>query len=289
MEMHQVRYFLAVCETKNFTRAAGRCRVSQPALTTSIKKLEDELGEPLFHRDRGGATLTALGRLLYPRFHRLAAETASIGVVADNHKRLKQVPLRLGVLGTIGPAHVAGYLAAFRGRAPGVELELHIGHHPELLDKLEELALDLLVTNIGDAAPDWCVVSPLYEERYIVLLPPGHRLGHLREVRLADLAGEPYVDRLACEMREQVGAACASRRLELYATHRTDREEWVQSLVQAGLGFAFLPEHSVLQGETIARPLVEPSLSRRVSLVRNAERSAVPAAKLFWNHLLGKP
>ena len=288
MEMHQVRYFLAVCETKNFTRAAGRCRVSQPALTTSIKKLEEELGEALFHRDRAGATLTSLGRQLYPRFQRMAAESASIGVVADNHRRLKQVPLRLGVLATVGPARVAHYLAGFRGRAPGVELELHIGRHDELVGKLEELELDVLISNTSDVAPEWAVVVPLYTERYAVLLPPGHRLGARASVKLSDLVDEPYVDRLACEMREQVAAACASHRFDLYASHRTEREEWVQSLVQAGLGFAFMPEYSILPGETITRPLIEPALARTISMLRNSERAPTPAAKLFWQSLLGK-
>ncbi|HEY2900639.1 MAG TPA: LysR family transcriptional regulator [Polyangia bacterium] len=288
MEMNQVRYFLAVCETKNFTRAAGRCRVSQPALTTSIKKLEDELGGALFFRDRAGVTLTALGRSLYPRFQRLSAESASIGVVADNHRRLKQVPLRLGVLATIGPARVARYLEAFRGRAPGVELELHVGRQDELLAKLEELDLDVVMTNVGDVAPDWAVVGALYEESYTVLLPPGHALGGRVSIRLADLAGQPYVDRLACEMRETVAAACAAKRFELYATHRTEREEWVQAFVQAGLGFAFLPEFSVLPGETVARPLIEPTLRRTISAVRNADRPLAAAAKLFWSQLVGK-
>jgi DNA-binding transcriptional LysR family regulator len=288
MEMHQVRYFLAVCETRNFTRAAGRCRVSQPSLTTSIKKLEEELGDALFHRDRAGATLTALGRQLYPRFQRLAAESASIGVVADNHKRLKQVPLRLGVLATVGPARVAHYLSGFRGRAPGVELELHIGRHDELVGKLEELELDVVISNTSDVVPEWAVVTPLYVERYMVLLPPGHRLGARAGVKLIDLVDEPYVDRLACEMREQVAAACASRRFQLYAAHRTEREEWVQSLVQAGLGFAFMPEHSILPGETITRPLTEPALARTISMLRNADRPPTSAAKLFWQNLLGK-
>src|SRR5882757_1075250 len=245
MEMSQIRYFLAVCETRNFTRAAGRCRVSQPALTTSIKRLEGELGEALFFRDRAGVTLTALGRTLYPRFQRLAAESASIGVVAANHRRLKQVPLRLGALATIGPARVAAYLSGFRGEAPEVELELHTGRHDELIGKLEELELDILITNAGEVTPEWAVVRKLYEESYTVLLPPGHPLAALRSVTLHDLIGQPYVDRLACEMREQVSAACAARRCELYATHRTEREDWVQALVQAGLGFARSEERRV--------------------------------------------
>lgn len=287
MEMNQVRYFLAVCETRNFTRAAKRCHVSQPALTTSIKKLEDEMGAELFHRDRGAVSLTALGQQLFPRFQRLSQESASIGVVAENHRRLKQVPLRVGALSTVAPARVARYLAGFRGRAPGVELELHVGRHDELLARLEEFELDQVITNMGSVSPDWSVAGELYEESYVVLLPPQHPLAERPVVRLADLAGQPYVDRLACEMREQVTAACAARRLELYATHRTEREEWVQALVQAGMGFAFMPEFSVVPGETIARPLVEPRVTRTISLVRNADRPAVPAAKLFWREVVG--
>jgi len=119
-------------------------------------------------------------------------------------------------------------------------------------------------------------------------LPPGHPLSTRTGLRLADLSGEPYVDRLACEMREQVNAVCGARRVELYATHRTEREEWVQSLVQAGLGFAFLPERSVMPGETVARPLIDPKLTRTISLLRNADRPAAPAAKMFWSQLNGK-
>src|SRR5712671_686426 len=161
MEMNQVRYFLAVCESRNFTRAARRCHVSQPAMTTSIRKLEDELGAPLFNRDRGAISLTALGHQLYPRFQRLALESASIGVTADNHRRLKQVPLRIGVLATIGPTAVAGYLAAFRQRAPGVELELHVGPHHDLIGRLEEFEIDVLITNAAGLTPEWAVAAAL--------------------------------------------------------------------------------------------------------------------------------
>jgi DNA-binding transcriptional LysR family regulator len=105
-------------------------------------------------------------------------------------------------------------------------------------------------------------------------------------VRLADLSDEPYIDRLSCEMREQLAALCASRKVALYASYRTEREDWVQSLVASGVGFAFMPEHSLLLGTTTARPLVEPELRRTISVVRSGNRSKSPAAKLFWLTLL---
>ncbi len=288
MEMHQVRYFLAVAETHSFTRAAERCRVSQPTLTAAIKKLENELGGPLLLRERGGSKLTPLGRMILPRLQRIEEESRCISLAAENHRRLKQVPLRVGVLNTIGPARLSGHLAAFRAEAPGVEIELHAGSRDAVLQRLEEAEIDLAITNAAPSVPDWCVVSPLYEERYVVLLPPGHRLEAKDTVRLADLSSQPYVDRLSCEMREQVSALCAVREVSLYASYRTEREDWVQSLVAAGVGFAFLPEDSLLLGIHSARPLVEPELQRTVSLVRSGDRTAPPAARLFWQTLLAR-
>jgi DNA-binding transcriptional LysR family regulator len=288
MEIHQVRYFLAVTETRSFTRAAERCAVSQPALTAAIKKLEEELGGPLILRERGGAKLTALGQHVLPRFQRLRDETQAVQVIAENHRRLKQVPLRVGVLCTVGPARLAGALAAFRAAAPGVELEMAVALQGEILRRLEDAEVDLIVSNLGDAVPNWCVVAPLYDERYVVVLPPAHPLTARESVRLEDLDGEPYVDRLSCEMRGRVLAAYAARGLELYAAYRTDREDWVQSLVHAGLGFAFMPEHSLLLTEAPQRPLVDPALSRTVTLVRSGDRKPTPALQLFWDTLVSR-
>ena len=78
MEMHQVRYFLALSETLNFTRAAERCNVTQPTLTAGIRKLEEELGGPLFHRERNRSHLTELGRLIRPHFERIHASTEAV-------------------------------------------------------------------------------------------------------------------------------------------------------------------------------------------------------------------
>lgn len=288
MEMHQVRYFLAVAETLSFTRAAERCRVSQPTLTAAIKKLEAELGGPLLLRARGGSKLTPLGQMILPRLQCIEDESRCVSLAAENHRRLKQVPLRVGVMNTLGPARLSGYLAAFRAVAPGVEVEFHTGSRTSVLQRLEEAEVDLLLTSAAPSVPDWCVVAPLYEERYVVVLPPGHRLEANENVRLAELSGQPYIDRLSCEMREQVAALCNARDVSLYASYRTEREDWVQSLVAAGVGFAFMPEDSLLLGTRSARLLVEPELRRTVSLIRSGDRAAPPAARLFWQTLLAR-
>lgn len=122
-----------MAETHSFTRAAERSRVSQPTLTGAIKKLENELGGPLLLRARGGSKLTPLGRMILPRLQRIEDESRCVSLAAENHRRLKQVPLRVGVLNTIGPARLSGHLAAFRAVAPGVEVEFHAGSQDTVL------------------------------------------------------------------------------------------------------------------------------------------------------------
>nr|MCH9686201.1 LysR family transcriptional regulator [Deltaproteobacteria bacterium] len=223
MELTQARYFLAVVDAEHFTRAAERCNVSQPALTTAIKKLELALGGPLFHRERRGAKLTTLGTLVLPHAKRLLAASTAVAECAANHRRLKNVPLRVGVIPTIGPSRLAGYLEAFRAAAPGVELELHVHGHRELLTKLEEADLEVVVTNPGTTPPEWAVIKSLYRERYFVVLPPGHTLSSKAEIPLVDLSGERYIDRSACELRDEIMHLCSTRDIDLYAGYRTDR------------------------------------------------------------------
>ena len=107
MEMHQVRYFLAMAKTLSFTRAAELCHVSQPALTTAIKKLETRLGSSLFHREGRSLLMTEFGRQMLPHLEQIVARTEAAETAAKNFRLLNQVPVRIGVMSTIGPMRVA--------------------------------------------------------------------------------------------------------------------------------------------------------------------------------------
>ena len=115
MEMHQVRYFLAVADTLNFTRAAEQCHVSQPALTRAIQQLEEELGGLLLRRERRLTHLTDFGRLIEPHLRQLFADAEAAKTTAKRFLNMQAAELRLGVMCTIGPARFMGFLAAFRG------------------------------------------------------------------------------------------------------------------------------------------------------------------------------
>lgn len=281
MELQQIRYFLAVHKHGSFSRASAECEVTQPALTIAVKKLEGEIGGELFHREGKRLVLSPLGRLIQPALEQAVMGAQSARSIADNFRLLRQAPLRLGLQSTIGPTLVASFLAAFHRKQPGVELTLQDGSREQLLALLEQGELEIAVLSGAQPLPDVFRHEKLYAEPYVVVLPAGHPLGRLPAIRLADVNGEPYVDRLACEMRDAVMALSRQQEVSLYATFRSEREDWVEAMVLAGLGFAFMPLFSIRSTQLQTRPLIEPAVQREVLAVEVRGRARSPAAKLF--------
>ncbi|HVX80531.1 MAG TPA: LysR family transcriptional regulator [Devosiaceae bacterium] len=277
MEMFQVRYVLAVARELNFTRAARSCNVSQPALTKAVKGLEQELGAPLFHREGKQVLVSDFGRSLLPHLQQIIAGAEATHLLADNFRLLNSVPVRLGVMVTVGPVRLSRFLARFQTEYPGVEVAVTEAPLGTLRDLLQRAEIDLAILNAPEDLRAEFTVHELYRERYVVIFPPEHRLAALGAVRLADLADEPYVDRLSCEMREMVMEVCRQKEINLYARFRSEREDWVQSMVLARIGFAFMPECSVTIPELLRRPLVEPEVVRTISLVSAPGRPYSPA------------
>lgn len=277
MEMFQVRYVLAAAKSLNFTKAAAQCNVSQPALTKAVKTLEAELGAPVFHREGKQILLSDFGRSLLPHLQHILHETEATRNLADNFRLLKKVPIRLGVMSTVGPVRLSRFLAKFQADHPGVEVAVSESGAADLKAQLEGGDLDLAVLNTMDQARGSFTVHDLYKERYVVIFPPEHRLAALNTIKLADLSDEPYVDRLSCEMREAVMAVCRDRKVTLYARFRSEREDWVQAMVLARIGFAFMPECSVTLPDLLQRPLIDPEVSRTISLLSAPGRPYSPA------------
>lgn len=277
MEMGQIRYALSAARHLNFTRAAEECGVSQPALTKGIKALEAELGAPLFNREGRRISLSGFGRTMLPHFQSIAEEAEATRVLAENFRLLAQVPVKLGVQNTIGHVRLARFLADFEARHDGIELAVSEASRAELQRQLDAGEIDLAILT-RDEAGEQFRLTPLYEERYVVVFPPGHRLGQSNAVTLGQLSGQNYVDRLSCEMRELVMGVCESRGVDLYARFRSEREDWVQAMVLAGIGFAFMPEYSVTLPGLVQRPLIEPEVSRAVVAASVPGRQHSPAA-----------
>lgn len=267
MELFQIRYVLAAAETLNFTRAAERCNVSQPAVTKAVKGLEAELGASIFTREGKRIRLSDFGRSILPTLRLMQEQSERAKSIAQEYRLLDKVPVRLGVLATIGSVRIARYLAAFQAGFEGVEVEVTEAPLPELLNRLDKGRLDLAIVNPFEGVPKSFHAHPLYSEKYVAVLAPGHRLAERNVVRLADLSGEPYVDRLSCEMREMFTAICKDHDVQLYARFRSEREDWVQAMVLARIGIAVMPEYSVTVPELLQRPIVDPAISRTIALL----------------------
>ncbi len=281
MEMSQIRYVLAAAKTLNFTKAAAECNITQPALTKAVKTLEGELGTPLFHREGKRILLNGFGKSMLPHLQHIVDEAEATKALAENFKLLNQVPIRVGVMSTIGHVRLSRFLAEFQQDFEGIEVAVNEADAKALGSKLYEGELDLAVLNPLEVMSDEFHAHDLYRERYVVVFPPGHRLAALNTVKLSDLSGERYVDRLACEMREMVMGACQEMEVELYARFRSEREDWVQAMVLANIGFAFMPEYAVTLPELLQRPLIEPEVERTISLISVRGRPFTPAVSAF--------
>lgn len=285
MEIHQVRYFLSVCRNRSFTKAAEECGVSQPALTTAIKKLEAELGDPLFHREGRRINLSPLGELMQPRFESLMGEMESAQEAAKGYRLLERAPLKVGIMSTIGPSRIGNCLATYQYKNPGVDLEVHEGSLEQLDRKLRDDELDIAILSSPQGFDERYRTQLIYAERYLVVFPPHHRFKNQTAVALADVSDEHYVDRLACELREIVMGVCGQRNIKLYAHFRSEREDWIQAMVAAGMGFAFMPECSITHHGVLARPLIDPEVMREIRLVRMPGRKLTPAASAFMREV----
>lgn len=281
MEMAQIRYALAVARSLNFTRAAGDCSVSQPALTKAVRNLEAALGNPLFHREGKRVLITEFGRSMLPHLQHIIDEAETAQALATNFRLIRNAPIRLGVLSTIGHVRLARFLGTFQRDFDTIEVTVQEGDIADISRRLRDGEVDLAVINPLERFCADFATTQLYAERYVVIVPPEHRLAATDGVRLTELSGEGYVDRLACEMREMVMSVCEARDVELYARFRSEREDWIQAMVLARIGFAFMPEFSVTLPGLISRPLTDPEVRREVVLATMPGRPHSPAVAAF--------
>jgi DNA-binding transcriptional LysR family regulator len=266
MEMQQVRYFVALARELNFTRAAEQCNVSQPALTRAIQQLEHELGGPLFHRERGNTHLSELGRMMLPYLRTVEESTQAARDQARAVKKLERATLTIGTMCTIGPQLVAELLIRFQAQHPAVEVRVVDAGAPAMIEMLEKGELEVAVVGVPDELPESLHQLPIFEENFVIVLPPNHRLVAHDPVRAAELDKEPYVSRSNCEVFEPVRAELKRRGVFLRQVFSSPRDDWVQGMIKAGLGLGFFPEFSVTDPDLVVRPLVEPSFRRSIFL-----------------------
>src|SRR5271168_123607 len=188
MEMHQLRYVVAVARTRNFSRAAEQCHVSQPSLSQQIQKLEDELGERLFDRMKREAKLTSHGEAFLHRALRILEEVDAAKREATDAKSLLRGMVTIGVLPTIAPYLLPDVMATFIEKFPGVEIVVQ----EDTTARLVKLALNCEIDFALASRPiheERLKVQELFSEELLVALPPGHPLTRKRTLNASELDG----------------------------------------------------------------------------------------------------
>lgn len=279
MQLSEIRYFLALSETLNFTRAAQICHVSQPALTRAIGKLEDEFGGLLFSRERSNTHITDLGRLVHPHLVEAMNQTSEAARSATRFLKLEAASISVGVMCTIAPVQFISFLDRFRADYPGIEVTLLEAVPDRLCELLESGKLHVALMARPHGFPASLRAVTLYPEPFVIACSAGHRFARRSEIAMAELDGETYLSRVNCEFTDLLAELCRSNGLQLVRSYRSEREDWILTMVAAGLGVCFLPEFTATFPGVVGCPVVSPSVQREVCLVTVAgRRLSTPAA-----------
>jgi LysR family hydrogen peroxide-inducible transcriptional activator len=284
MEMHQLRYVIAVARAGNFSRAAEQCHVSQPSLSQQIQKLEDELGERLFDRTKREARLTSLGESCLPRAIRIQQEVDAAKREATDARQLLCGTLRIGVLPTIAPFLLPKILVEFNKKFPGVEIVVQEDTTAHLLKLLLGCEIDSALASqpISDSRLE---VRELFTEELLLALPPDHPLTRKRVISTSDLENQPFI--LMKEghcLGDQVLRFCDRRDLRPRITFRSAQLATIQALISAGLGLSLIPAMATAhkrKGDSEYRCLSLPKPSRQIVAVWLKSRPPGRAAETF--------
>lgn len=276
MELHQLRYLVAVVDTGSFTAAAAREHVSQSGVSAQIAKLEHELGQPLLRRGRG-STLTPAGEAVLPLARDVLDGVAAISTTAQEVRQVLRGRVRLGMIVGCAIPPFLDAIAEFRAEHPGVDLSLHEDDSPLLQQQVLTGGLDLALVSLGAPARDGLVVRQVSDERLVVVLPDGHPLRR-RRVRLADLRHET----LLClpqgtGIRTAFERACALAEIDLPVQLHASSPETLIELTRRGAGVCVLTASMVAASGLTSRPLVDAEASAGLALV--APPDATPAAQ----------
>lgn len=281
MEIHEIRYFLTVSQTLNFTRAAELCNVTQPAMTRAVKSLENKLGGPLIRRERGKTHLTELGEMMRPYFEDVLGRLEEAQKRARDLASLSDGTLRVGLMCTIGPSGLVALFDTFHQRHDGVQLYLRDGGAGALEAQLAAGELDVAIYAKPDAVPETMHAMPLYRERFVIACSPAHPLARLGAIRIPDLEGHSYLSRANCEYRDFIREIREELGVRIKLPYASERDDWIQCMVLAGLGFSVMPEFAITVPGLVVRPLIDPGFERTVNLVTVRGRPHSPTVGAF--------
>jgi LysR family hydrogen peroxide-inducible transcriptional activator len=284
MEIHQLRYFVAVAEEGSFSNAAEREHVSQPSLSQQIQKLEAELNQQLFDRLPRSVVLTEAGRSLLPYARQILSAIADAGrsVSALEHEVAGR--LSVGATPSIALCVLPRLIGSFQRSYPNVTFELFEDMTDKLAQQLEDGTLDVVLASSGDNAPTLSHYS-LGKEPLLMLLPEKHRLARRKTIKWSDLASEKFLllhegHSLSIQVRRLLVANNLNPEIVLQGAQLVT----IARMVAAGLGVTVIPKMMVetefIKG-CVAVHFAKPAPMRELTLLRNPLRFESKAAAAF--------
>lgn len=286
MEVHQLRYFIAVAEENNFCRAAERVHVAQPSLSQQVLKLEAELGQPLFDRLPRSVVLTEAGRRFLPCARRILASLADARRCVDELKGEAMGRLVVGAIPTIAPYMLPELLTQFHKQYPKVILEVVEDLTDHLVRKLDEGEIDLALVSTCRGGPN-LHRHPLGTEPLLAALPASHPLAQRERLNWTELKSERFLElhEMHC-LAQQIRGLCAARRLRPEVALHGVQLGTIIGMITMGLGISLVPkmlaDRQPFSG-CVFKPLAAPVPARELNLIRNPARHFSKAAAAFSN------
>lgn len=295
LKLKDLRYLVAVADTRHFGRAAERSFVSQPTLSAQLKKLEEYLGVQLIERAPKRVSLTAAGEEIVARARRILEASDEIVEIAKGHSDPLAGRLKLALLPTIGPYLLPNVAARLRKQLPRLELMLYEYQTDPMLEKLHSGEIDVGILALP-VPLEGLEHRELYKEPFTVAVPTGHRLAARQSIRPEDLNDETLLllEDGHC-LRDQALDICSAAHVQEKQDFRATSLETLRQMVAAGVGITLLPElagrgaYGNAKGVVI-RPFARPVPTRTVGAVwrkSTARREAILALiKLIEEHAL---
>ena len=284
MEIHQLRYFVAVADEGNFSRAAAKVRVAQPSLSQQIRKLEAEVGQPLFDRLPRSVVLTEAGRCLIDYARQILASIGDARRSVDELKDKVSGRLAVGAIPTIAPYVLPELTRKFQKHYPEVTLEIVEDVTDGITRRVEAGELDVALTSTCQQSPTLRRES-LGNEPLLALVPEGHPLAKKTLVELDDLKSQRFL--LLHEMHclsQQVHHLLDSRRLRPEIALAGSQLGTIANMVAAEIGVSIVPQMMVKHQATsgcVSLPFAPPVPERELNLLSNPLRFQSKAAAAF--------
>jgi len=289
MELHQLRYFLAVARFGSFTRAAEHERIAQPSLSQQIRKLEDELGVQMFDRLGRHIRLTTFGERFQEHARRVLSNLEAARRDVDAMLGLHTGPVFVGVIPTVAPYILPQALARCSQACPGITVNVVEDLTHGLLKGICEGELDLALLSLPVEAPE-LVAEPLMRDRMLLAVPKQHRLyGRRRKLRLDEVGRERFL--LLKDghcFRDDVLEVCKRSRLNPQVVFEGGQFDTLMAMVAAGAGVTLLPEIArsrYRNGDVGLLEFAPPEPTRTVGIVRAKRKFLTPAAGAFIDAL----